>query len=270
MNLVMAKPRSISLVTLNMSSDFSSRVVNDSESSGNFWGWIRQCSHTWTRVHTQPDTLVETRTVSRRTYLETGTKKRRRKFLETRAKEREFALDMLLETEAECRHIQIRKKYRAEPDASFFETSFPESADLLLEVGNHGRIISQRAGTIKTNLLIWRLFMSASMRAAIHLGQNYTENTSSLQKRACGRDREFIQHNSEIGGGKFWRDPGCEGHRQQWPIMGKNISSTGDQVDKGKSPRILRLGLMCGKNVCTSRSSGKLERAADRFANNSF
>ena len=61
--------------------------------------------------------------------------------METRVIEREFALDMLLETEPECRHIQFRKRvwYRAEPAASLRRKSFPEYA----EIGNHGRIINE-------------------------------------------------------------------------------------------------------------------------------
>ena len=75
-------------------------------------GWTRQCSHTNLGTDAEHGSLsngtlsrVEIGTDPRRKYLETGTKQWRRKFLETRAKEREFALDMPLEIEAECRHI---------------------------------------------------------------------------------------------------------------------------------------------------------------------
>ena len=84
--------------------------------------------------------------------------------METRAKQREFALDMLLETEAECRHIHIKKRvwYRTEPDASLFGKSFLSSAE---EVGFHGRIISQRTGTNKdehVDMVIFHVVFSAS------------------------------------------------------------------------------------------------------------
>ena len=65
--------------------------------------------------------------------------------------EREFALDMLLETEAECRHIQFRKSVwcRAEPDASLRRKSFPEYAEIV----NHGRITNEHidVGIIQVN-----------------------------------------------------------------------------------------------------------------------
>ena len=72
---------------------------------------------------------------------------------------------------------------------------------------------------------------------------------SNVHERVRGRDQEFLQHYSEIGIGKFWRNPGCESHWQQWSIMGKSrdISSTVDQVGRSKSSRTLRLGLMLRK-----------------------
>ena len=164
-----------------------------------------------------------------------------------KAKEREFALNMQLETEDKS---EKKVPCRA-----------PTHHYMGQEIGSHGRIISQRAG----------------LDCGIYSCQLQCEQPSILDKitlrtqqssNTCMWDREFMQRYWEIGVGKFWRDPGCEGHRQQWPVMDTNnkISSTGDQVDKGKKgPHFLRLGLVSGKNVCTSKSSRKVERAADRL-----
>ena len=206
---------------------------------GTCGGWTRQCSHTHLETHTEHESLsnrtfsrVETGTDSTK-FLETRTKKRRRTYLETKAKQREFALNVLLETE--CSHVQIRKRiwYGAEPDASLHGKSFTESAE---EVGNHGRIISQRIGA-NSDEHIHTGIIHARFNAGSH--PSWTKKhweRGSLQERARGRDQEFIQHYTGIGVGTFWRDPGCAGHRQQGPIMEKtkNISSTGGQVDKGK------------------------------------
>ena len=53
---------------------------------------------------------------------ESSWKQERRSNFEIKVKEREFALDILLETEAECRPRQIRRRiwYRAEPDTSLW------------------------------------------------------------------------------------------------------------------------------------------------------
>ena len=44
------------------------------------------------------------------------------------------------------------------------------------EVWNHGEFIKFWTHPMKTNILMWRLFMSSSMKAAIHLAPNYSEN----------------------------------------------------------------------------------------------
>ena len=97
--------------------------------SGNRWR---------TQARTQPSTLKSLKS------METGTKERRRKFWETTTKEREFALDILLETAAECRHIQIKKRIWYRARYSNMSEKFPEFAK---EIGNHARIISRKTGT---------------------------------------------------------------------------------------------------------------------------
>ena len=79
------------------------------------------------------------------------------------------------------RHAGTYKSEKKVPCCARCITVWEKFSRICRRSWNYGRIISQRNGTIKTNTLILRLFMSASVRAAIHLGQNYTENTSSLQ-----------------------------------------------------------------------------------------
>ena len=38
---------------------------------------------------------------------------------------------------------------------------------------------------LKTNVLIWRMFMSSSMKAAIHLGPNYLANLEVYKNTNC-------------------------------------------------------------------------------------
>ena len=52
----------------------------------------------------------------------------------------------------------------------------------------------------------------------------------------------------------------------RFPGKNRNISSTGDQVDNGTSPRILRLGLMSKENVSSQSGSRKVGRAAGRLS----
>ena len=111
-----------------------------------------------TRVHTQLEHSQESKPerTQEENSRETGTKKRRRTFLETRTKEREFALDMLLETGAECRHIQIRTIiwHRESLMHNYLGKSVVQCAE---EIGTHG-IVSQRTGTNNDEHIYMEIF----------------------------------------------------------------------------------------------------------------
>ena len=78
-----------------------------------------------------------------------------------KAKEREFALNMQLETEDRSeKKVPCRARRIITWDKKFGITE---------------------GSSVKELGLMWDLFMSASMRAAIHLGQNYTENTAVFE-----------------------------------------------------------------------------------------
>ena len=59
---------------------------------------------------------------------------------------------------------------------------------------------------LKTNVLIWGLFMSTMMKAAIHRGPNYTE---SLEVYRNTNFEEFIRCSAEIHLGPSNRNPEC-------------------------------------------------------------
>ena len=54
---------------------------------------------------------------------------------------------------------------------------------------------------LKTNVLIWRMFMSSSMQAAIHLGPNYLANLEVYNE--LRGNSELIQYHSDIDIGAF-------------------------------------------------------------------
>ena len=51
--------------------------------------------------------------------------------------------------------------------------------------------------------MTWGLFMSSSLKAAIHLEANYTENLESIQEHGLQDNSEFVQSHTEIGIGTF-------------------------------------------------------------------
>ena len=125
-------------------------------------------------------------------------------------------------------------------------------------------------GPIVTNILIRGSFMPDSMRAAIHLGQNNTENVAVFKNVHVEEITDLfrttkilvLEHSEEFLDVKV-----IDSNDPSWKKT-KNISYTGDQVDKGKSPRTLRHGLTSLRIVCTPRCSRKVERAADGLSDN--
>ena len=55
---------------------------------------------------------------------------------------------------------------------------------------------------LKTNVLMWVLFMASTMKAASHLGPSYTENLEAYQKHEL-RGISFFRYHSEIDIGSF-------------------------------------------------------------------
>ena len=121
-------------------------------------------------------------------------------------------------------------------------------------------------GPTTTNIFIWRFFMS------FHPRQNYIDNMEVFSNVYVERikyffstvHRLFIEIAEEILNVRVIdsSDPSC---------AKTNIyHRTGNRVDKSKSPRILRVGLLSGKNACPCKGRTKMERSIDRFSVNSF
>ena len=108
---------------------------------------------------------------------------------------------------------------------------------------------------------------------SFHLRQNYIDNMAvfsnvdveGIKYFFSTVQRLFIEIAEEILNVRVIdsSDPSC---------AKTNISHpTGNRVDKSTtSPRILRLGLLSGKNACPCKGWTKMERSIDRFSVNSF
>ena len=104
---------------------------------------------------------------------------------------------------------------------------------------------------MKANMVMWGLFMSASMRAAVHLGPTYLENMAVFKDMQVEEftnlfsitQRLLLETSEEIknvmANGSI--DP-------SWLKANKDLTSTRNQVDKGRSLRARRLSVTFGKN----------------------
>ena len=103
---------------------------------------------------------------------------------------------------------------------------------------------------LKTNVLKWRMFMSSSMKAAIHLGPHYLDNFGSLQEYELRGNSELIQYHTEIDIGALWRDCECEYDSQRLSLLDdiSIVSWSSDPVDKSKSTCLLRFRTVSGEN----------------------
>ena len=103
----------------------------------------------------------------------------------------------------------------------------------------------------KTNVLIWWMFMSSSMKAAIHLGPNYLANSEIYKNTKF----EEIESSSNI---------------VQKLVMAYSSPSwaravfSHDQVGKGKSMCLCWFRSMCWADEGQSRSNRKMERSSGR------
>ena len=62
----------------------------------------------------------------------------------------------------------------------------------------------------KTHLLVWRMFMSSSMNAAIHLGPNYLTNSEIYKNTKFEETESLFNITQKVGNGTFRRDSVCK------------------------------------------------------------
>ena len=80
-------------------------------------------------------------------------------------------------------------------DHRYLENVF-KSLRKKLNFAEGARIIGIEA--LKTNVLIWGLFMSATMKAAIRLGPNHTEILGVYRNTKLRGTSDFIRYHSEV------------------------------------------------------------------------
>ena len=105
---------------------------------------------------------------------------------------------------------------------------------------------------LKTNVLTWRMFMSSSMKAAIHLGPNYLANLEVYKntEHKLRGNSELIRYHTEIDIRAFWRNSECEYDWQCIPLMDEIsiVPRSSDAMDKPKSTCPLRFQSMHRKD----------------------
>ena len=160
------------------------------------------------------------------------------------------------------RGYPIRKTEVTLPQHADLRSSIPweslqESAKKLNLAGD-APVIGIEA--LKTNVLIWWLFISTTMEVVIHLGSNYVENFGSIQEHELRVTSEFIRYHSEVDTGLSSRDSKCDNDWLDISVMDEiyTFSQSSDHVDDSKSTRLLRFCLIHGENVRSFRSESKM------------
>ena len=102
----------------------------------------------------------------------------------------------------------------------------------------------------KTNVLMWRLFLSSAMKAPIHLGPNYSENLKVFKntnfeeiQSVFGITQRLISEHSE----EIFNVKPIESAASSW------TSWSSDQVDKSKNTCFFRFCSMLGEDVRAQR-----------------
>ena len=119
---------------------------------------------------------------------------------------------------------------------------------------------------LKTNVLIWRMFMSSSMKAAIHLGPNNLANlevykNTNFEEIECVfniTQKLILEHSEEILNVKP-----LESSSPSW------TRSASDQVDQSKRTSLLRFSAMCGTDE-SKQNNKKMGRSSGRIQDVSF
>ena len=282
-NLVIAKPKTVSLVPWSKSSYLSSLLRLNKAVFAHAFG--NECR---IRVHTQPNILKsgkrialknkvpgnKTKEATKKIFLSTRTKGWKLaldKPMETEASfRRECTLDKLLETKAEFRHKQKWRRiwYREKPDVSLCGKSFSSRKKL----GITEEPSTKDLGLVKTNMVIWGLIIAASTRAAVYLGQNYTEtmavfqnmqideimNLFSITQRLVLENVEEMKNVRVIDSSDPSRVKPQISHPQAIKWTKAEVHVYADSV------------LCLAKNRWTSRSDRKMDRAAEGSSFNCF
>ena len=109
----------------------------------------------------------------------------------------------------------------------------------------------------KNNVLTWRMFMTSSMEAAIHLGQDFLENSESYKNTKF----ENIENMFNITQ-KFTKEHSDEDLGLSFTLVGEinTVQRQRDQVSEGKSLCLRRFSSMCWSDRSSTRSRCKMDR----------
>ena len=125
----------------------------------------------------------------------------------------------------------------------------------------------------RQHVLIWRMIMSSSMIAAIHLWTELFGEPGGPQEHELRGNSELIQHHTEIDVGAFWRNSECVYDWKCISLM-DDISIVSWQVihwtRAKKSKCILRFRTMLGEDEWQQRCIYKMGRSSGRIQNVPF
>ena len=116
---------------------------------------------------------------------------------------------------------------------------------------------------LKANVLIWGLFMSGTMKAAIHLGPSYIENLEvyrntnfeELKNLFDFTQRLIFDHQAEI----------LNVSTIDWKVSSWTTSTLTHDQDESKSTCLLRFCLMLGEDARSFRSKPKMDCSTRRI-----
>ena len=132
----------------------------------------------------------------------------------------------------------------------YFENVFKNLQKKLSLAGDAPPI---RIEELKTSVLIWGLFMSTAMKAAIHLGPNYNEYLEVCSNTNF-EELQNVPYYSEVGIASSSGDSECENDDMDISFMDEiyTFSRSGDQVDESETSRVLRIRLELIENRLSS------------------
>ena len=170
--------------------------------------------------------------------------------------------DRVFSSEATGKHSNYTPWNQEDRD----ESSGSSARKLVREVNTKKEFHNMKI-TDHQNGLIWGLFMSSSMKAAVHLGPNYTENLEVYKRHDTSRKFRIysISHRDwyrNILKG-FWMWKRLKVHllhgRDRQCLMTKWFSG------QSRSTCLLRLRTVSGEDVTSSRSNSKMGRSSGRI-----
>ena len=176
-------------------------------------------------------------------------------FLETVRSEGIFKLYSHTETCAASNpKTRVSKQATHEPSVRDEGLPFPTK-----EFGNYSRALDILNGSIRDKcVFIWRMFMSSSMKAAMHIWPNYLANLEFYKNTNFEECQSLFNITQKLMLGRDWE---CISFMDEISI----VPRSSDPVDKSKSTWLLRFWSMLGKDDWQQRCNDNLGRSSGRI-----